>query len=83
MKIEKQEDHMTSHAVLVHEGAKYHRREKSRYDRSAKKWVRQSLVWEKDQVCYFPFTHRTLAQEEVSGLSAKQLEREYQLARIL
>ena len=75
MKIEKQEDHMTSHAVLVHEGAKYHRREKSRYDRSAKKWVRQSLVWEKD--------HRTLAQEEVSGLSAKQLEREYQLARIL
>lgn len=75
MKIEKHEELMTSHVIVVHEGNQYHRREKSVYDQKTKKWVRQSLVWEKN--------HYTLRQDEATGLSAKQLEREYQLSKLV
>lgn len=74
MIFKKQEEVKTTHHIVVVNGYTIHRREKLEYDFKEKEWVRKSLTWNCDHISidYRP----TLP-------SSKQLEREFQLKKIL
>lgn len=75
MKITSHLEIKTSHHVVVHEGDTYHRKEKHAFDAKEKKWVRQSLVWEKHHA-------RLDGSKTHHSITSKQLEREFQLKAI-
>ena len=72
MKIISHTEIKTSHHVVMHEGDTYHRKEKHAFDTKEKKWVRQSLVWERGYANL----------EKGKSITSKQLEREFQLKAI-
>jgi hypothetical protein len=72
MKIISHTEIKTSHHVVMHDGDTYHRKEKHAFDTKEKKWVRQSLVWER----------RYANLENDKTITSKQLEREFLLKGI-
>jgi hypothetical protein len=77
MIFKKQEEVKTTHHIVVVNGYTIHRREKLEYDFKEKEWVRKSMTWNCD--------HRGVDIKSTKSTlpSSKQLEREFQLMKIL
>jgi hypothetical protein len=74
MKIQSQEEIKTTHHIVVENGYTIHRREKLAYDFKKKDWIRKHLIWER--------SHSSI-DRNVKLPSSKQLEREFQLNKLL
>lgn len=74
MKIQKQEEIKTIHHIVVANGYTIHRREKLEYDFKTKSWIRKHLIWERG--------HGSI-DRNANLPSSKQLEREFQLNKLL
>lgn len=78
MIFKKQEETKTTHHIVSVNGHAIHRREKLEYDFKEKEWVRKSMTWN--------FDHSSVDSKYQSKPmlpSSKQLEREFQLMKLL
>ena len=82
MIFKKQEETKTTHHIVVVNGYTIHRREKLEYDFKEKEWVRKSMTWNCDHRgvdidSKYQFNNKPTLP------SSKQLEREFQLMKII